>query len=56
VPAGFSEDPASERDVLTVGLGVKPVTNVVFKADLQRHRNAARSGVNQFNLALGYLF
>ncbi len=56
VPAGFSEDPVSERNVLTLGVGVKPVTNVVFKADVQRSRNAARSGVKQFNLAVGYLF
>ncbi len=56
VPVGFGEDPATERNLLTVGVGVKPVTNVVFKADWARQRNAARSGVNQFNLALGYLF
>jgi hypothetical protein len=56
VPAGYAEDPATDRNVWTMGVGVKPITNVVFKADVQRHRNAARSGVNQFNLAVGYLF
>lgn len=56
VPAGFQEDPATDRGALTAGLGVKPLTNVVLKADFQRMRNKARTGTNQFNLALGYLF
>lgn len=56
VPAGFARDPANARRLLTVGVGVKPLPNVVMKADFQRVNNGARSGVNQFNLALGYLF
>ncbi|HET7290812.1 MAG TPA: hypothetical protein VFM88_00175 [Vicinamibacteria bacterium] len=56
VPAGFTDDPATERSVLTLGVGVKPLANVVFKADYQRHRNQASTGVSQWNLAVGYLF
>lgn len=56
VPAGFLDDPATERSVLTAGLGVKPIPNVVLKADFQQHRNEARTGVNQWNLAVGWLF
>jgi len=56
VPTGFAEDPATDRTVLTAGIGVRPIANVVLKADFQRHRNEARTGVNQFNLAVGYLF
>ncbi len=56
VPAGFARNPANERSLLTLGVSVKPHTSVVLKADFQRLRNAARSGRNQFNLALGYLF
>lgn len=56
VPAGFSEDPATDRNLLTLGVGVKPLPNVVLKADYQREHNAARTGTNQWNLALGYLF
>jgi hypothetical protein len=56
VPSGFAEDPATDRNVLTLGVGVKPITQVVVKADLARHRNEARTGTNQFNLAVGYLF
>lgn len=56
VPAGYSEDPALRRSALTFGVGVKPLPNVVFKADYTRQRNDARRGVSQFNLAVGYLF
>lgn len=56
VPEGFLEDPATHRSVLTTGVSVKPLPNVVLKADFQRHRNKARTGVDQFNLAVGYLF
>jgi hypothetical protein len=56
VPAGFLRDQENDRSVLTLGLGVKPVSKVVLKADFQRWHNAARTGVNQFNLAVGYLF
>ncbi|HET8645749.1 MAG TPA: hypothetical protein VFO85_09690, partial [Vicinamibacteria bacterium] len=56
VPAGFVRDPATDRRVVTAGVGVKPIANVVFKADYQWHRNQARTGTNQLNLAVGYLF
>lgn len=56
VPAGFLEDPATNRSVVAAGVGVKPLTNVVLKAEFQRHQNKARTGTNQLNLALGFLF
>ena len=56
VPAGFEKDPALDRTVLTAGVSVKPVTNVVLKADYQSQSNQARTGVSQFNLAVGFLF
>ncbi len=56
VPAGYAEDPATDRELVTAGLGLKPLPQVVLKADYQWHTNQARSGVNQFNLAVGYLF
>ncbi len=56
VPEGFLDDPATSRSVLTLGVGAKPLANVVIKADYQRHRNEGRTGVDQWNLALGYLF
>ncbi len=56
VPTGFQEDPANARSLVTAGLGVKPLPQVVLKVDYQRVRNQARTGVSQFNLAVGYLF
>jgi len=56
VPAGHAEDPATDRKLVTAGLGLKPLPQVVLKADYQWYTNQARSGVNQLNLAVGYLF
>ncbi len=56
VPLGFQEDPAMKRSVVTLGVGVKPLAQVVLKADYQRFSNDAKTGVGQFNLAVGYLF
>jgi cell division protein FtsB len=56
VPAGFARDPANGRRIWTVGVGVKPIPNVVLKADYQWRSNAARTGVKQLALAVGYLF
>ncbi len=56
VPAGYAVDPSNDLDVLALGVAWKPIANVVLKADYQIHGNAASTGVNQFNVALGYLF
>lgn len=56
VPEGFEADPVNERTVTLVGVEWKPITNIAVKADYQLHRNEAETGVNQFNVALGYLF
>jgi hypothetical protein len=56
VPAGFTKAPATDRSLWTFGIDVKPISRVVVKADYQWIRNQARTGVNQFNVALGFLF
>ncbi len=56
VPAGFEKDPSLDQAIWTAGLGVKPLTNVVLKADYQWLSNGARTGTNRLNLAIGYLF
>ncbi len=56
VPTGFAANPATDRSVLVLGAQWKPITNVVVKGDYQIHRNEAETGLNQFNVALGYLF
>ncbi|MBP1642450.1 MAG: hypothetical protein H6Q03_1119 [Acidobacteria bacterium] len=56
VPAGWSANPASEVEVLTLGLSWQPFAQVVLKADWQDVDNGAGTGVDQFNVALGYVF
>jgi hypothetical protein len=56
VPAGFEANPANERTVLTVGASFHPHAQVVLKTDVQLRKNEAETGVDQWNLAAGYLF
>lgn len=56
VPVGYERDPANNVHELTVGLAFKPIDQLIVKADWQQRRNAARTGVNQWNVALGYIF
>ena len=56
VPSGFAADPATDRSITTLGMAWKPLPNIALKVDYQIHSNEARTGVNQLNAALGYLF
>jgi hypothetical protein len=56
VPDGFAASPATDRTIVSFGVAWKPLFNIALKADYQLHRNEADTGVNQFNVNLGYLF
>ena len=56
VPAGYVRNPKNDRRELTLGLAFKPIDRITLKADWQQRHNAAKTGVDQFNLALGYIF
>jgi hypothetical protein len=56
VPFGYERNPENDRQELTLGLVFKPIDRLAFKADWQQRHNAAGTGVNQWNLALGYIF
>jgi hypothetical protein len=56
VPAGYQRNPGNDHSELTLGLAFQPIDRLVLKADWQQRHNAASTGVNQFNLALGYIF
>jgi hypothetical protein len=64
VPGGFASDPAdpwasnpaNDQRVATFGAAFHPHSQVVVKADYALHRNEAKTGVDQWNLGLGYLF
>ncbi len=56
VDAGFTANPAHSRSVLTVGVNYKPHPNVAFKFDYNNHKNRAGTGIDQWNLAVAYLY
>lgn len=56
VPAGFALDPTKDTTVLTLGVSWKPIPQAVIKFDWQDYDNAGGTGVDQFNLGLGYIF
>ena len=56
VPDGFSKNPENDATQWTAGVVFKPIPQVVLKLDGQWRRNAARTGVNQINVAMGYEF
>jgi hypothetical protein len=56
VPSGFLRNPANDQTIFTIGAQFKPVPQTVIKIDWQNIDNRAKSGVNQFNVALGYIF
>ncbi len=56
VPAGYARNPEYDARVVTAGANFKPIPQIVIKADGQWRRNAAYTGVKQFNVALGYEF
>jgi hypothetical protein len=56
VPAGFLRNPANDINSLTMGIAFKPIDQIVIKADYQKFDNAAKTGVDQINVLLGYIF
>jgi hypothetical protein len=56
VPTGFGKNPANDREIYTLGLSYQPIVNIVLKANYEIQRNQASTGVNQWNLGLGYIF
>jgi hypothetical protein len=56
VPAGFLRNPASDVESLTLGIAFKPIDHIILKADYQDYDNTAGTGVDQFNVVLGYIF
>lgn len=56
VPAGFSSNPSNDRTEYAYGVTYKPIPQAVFKLDYQDMNNRGNTGVDQFNLGVGYLF
>jgi hypothetical protein len=56
VPDGWSSNPANDEQLMTLGLAYQPIEQVIFKAEYQNIDNEAGTGVDQFNLQMGYIF
>lgn len=56
VASGYSANKATDRSTLTFGLSYKPHPNVAFKFDYRDNKNEAGTGLNQWNVAVNYLF
>lgn len=56
VPTGFTANAANDRTLWLLGAMWKPIPQVSVKADYQLHSNGANTGINQFNINVGYLF
>lgn len=56
VPTGFSRNPANEQKILTYGIQFRPIPQAVIKADYQNVDNEANTGLDQWNLGIGYIF
>ena len=56
VPTGFARNPASEQTIYTIGLQFRPVPQTVIKADYQNTDNEAGTGLDQWNIGIGYIF
>jgi hypothetical protein len=56
VPDGWSSNPANDEQLLTLGLAYQPIEQLIFKAEYQNIDNEAGTGVDQFNLSMGYIF
>ena len=56
VPAGYERNGATETEIFTLGLAYQPIEQIIIKLDWQDIDNAAGTGVDQFNVAFGYIF
>ena len=56
VAAGFTRSPSRNNTYTTFGVELKPIPNIVVKVDHMWVNNAVESGVNQFNVNVGYAF
>lgn len=56
VPTGFARNPASEQKIFTWGVQYRPIPQTVIKADYQNVDNEAGTGLDQWNIGIGYIF
>lgn len=56
MPVGFARSLSTDNTYVTAGVELKPIANIVVKVDHAWVSNDADTGINQFNLGMGYAF
>lgn len=56
VPSGYAKDLSKDTSSTTFGVAYLPEPRIVFKADYKNVSNKAGTGLDQFNLQMGYVF
>ena len=56
MPVGYNRSLSTLNNFRTIGFEFKPISNVVIKIDHMWVTNEEKSGLNQFNVSLGYAF
>jgi len=56
MPVGLVRSLSTDNTYVTAGVELKPIPNIVVKVDHAWVSNDADTGINQFNLAMGYAF
>ena len=56
MPEGFERSLSTDNTFVTLGVELKPIPNVVVKVDHAWVSNDAETGVDQFNVNMGYAF
>lgn len=56
MPRGYTANPANDQTIVTFGIAFQPLPQIIFKLDAQNVQNRAGTGINQWNLGLGYVF
>ncbi|MGK0367694.1 MAG: hypothetical protein ACI9QD_000832 [Thermoproteota archaeon] len=56
VPTGVSASDSNDKTNITLGLAYKPLERIIFKASYVQKSNAADTGVDEFNMSMGYQF
>ena len=56
MPTGFERSDSTDNTFVTLGVELKPIPQVVVKLDHAWVSNDADTGVNQFNVNMGYAF
>lgn len=56
VPVGYLRNPENDVHGWTFGAVYQPIPQLILKADWQQRHNEAQTGVNVWNVSLGYVF